>query len=119
MAVAVVAEGRPPHVTPRHVGLAARGAAPVAVAGADLAPGAGAAVDAWLADPARPKAVQDLKLLLHALERPDRPVVGGELDVSHPGDLRRTSGAPPPGPAAARVGWTSRCRGTRHGARPR
>jgi DNA polymerase-1 len=87
VAVAVVAEGRPPHVTPRHVGLAARGAAPVAVAGADLAPGAGAAVDAWLADPARPKAVQDLKLLLHALERPDRPVVGVELDVTLAGYL--------------------------------
>jgi DNA polymerase-1 len=87
VAVAVATEGRPPHVVARHVGLARADAPPVAAAGADVAPGAHAAVDAWLADPARPKAVQDLKLLLHTLARPGRPVDGVVLDTTLAGYL--------------------------------
>ena len=85
VAVAVTAHGRPPHVAVRHLGLAHGGAAPVAVAGGTLA--SAAALRDWLSDGDRPKVVQDLKLLLHALPAASRDVQGVLLDVTLAGYL--------------------------------
>ena len=87
VAVAVLTEGRPPHVAVRAVGLARPGADPVGLDAAAVGPGASPAWDAWLSDPDRPKAVQDLKLLLHALDAPDRRPAGVVLDATLAGYL--------------------------------
>jgi DNA polymerase-1 len=81
VALAVLTEGRPPHVRASHVGFARAGAETVVAAGSDLGPGSDAAVDAWLAAPDRPKAVHDLKLVVHVVEAAGRPIDGIVMDT--------------------------------------
>jgi len=77
----VQADGRPPEVEPALIGLADAAGRVALVASETFAPGACPALDAWLADVSARKVVHDAKRLLHALERPDRPVRGIEADV--------------------------------------
>ena len=77
VALAVATSGRPPDVAVQHLGLAAAGSPPVVVPGALCSPGANAAFDGLLADPARRLIVHDAKLLHQAL-RDDAGAPRGE-----------------------------------------
>jgi len=81
VALAIEASGRPPDVQLVQVGLAAMGRGPVVLAGDGCAPGANAALDALLADPARRLVVHDAKLLHQALGAGGRAVDGIALDT--------------------------------------
>jgi len=80
VAMVVDAEGRPPDVTARAVGLAAEGRPPVVIPGHLCAPGASRTFDAFLADPDRRIVVHDAKLVQQSLGEQGRTIEGIDLD---------------------------------------